>query len=319
MRLCIIELIRAYIEKVEGEDTMFGIYYGKYLQEKGLITLQQYDELLKEVQTSRLRMGMMAVIDGLMTEKQADEVNQLQQIQDRRFGDIAVEKGYLTQEDVETLLKKQGDPYLLFVQALNDHGYLSLEEIQDAITAYKKEKHLSASDLEAIKSNDLDQIVSVYMKEPSLPPALKEYIALMARNILRLIDTNLRLEQTERIHSYAADFMAVQELEGAFDCFVGMAGEREAVLALASTFGQEAFSQIDEDSLDAACEFINCNNGLYAVNCSEQDIELELLPPSMYTAPINIQTDGPMYRVPMFISGKQIDLILCMDAKWQIV
>lgn len=297
---------------------MFGIYFGKYLLDKAVITVSQYEEMLEEMKNARLRMGLLAVVDSLMTEEQAEMVNQLQQMQDRRFGDIAVEKGYLTEGQVESLLKKQGDQYLLFVQALIDHGYLTLEEIQKELKLYKKEERFSALDLDAIKSSDLDNIVPVFLKEPSIPPVMKDYIALMARNVNRFIDTDLRLEQAEKINSISVPFMASQELTGEISYFVGITGDKDAVLAAASTFGKEEFEAIDMDSLDSVCEFINCNNGLYARKMSEEDIELELMPPAMYTEETRIQTEGPMYKMPMYISGKRLDLVICLEAKWQI-
>jgi hypothetical protein len=254
----------------------------------------------------------------MMTAAQAEEVNQLQQMQDRRFGDIAVDKGYLTNEQVESLLKMQGDQYLLCIQALTDYKYLSLEEIQTQLKLFKREQRFSALDLDAIKSGDLDKIVPVFTKDPSIPPVMRDYIALMARNVVRFIDTDLRLEQTERINHYTGDFMASQELEGEFNFFVGLSGEGAALLYAASVFGKEEFATVDLDSLDAICEFINCNNGLYASKLSEDDVELELMPPNMYTQEVNIQTDGPMYKVPMYVDGKRLDLVICLETKWHI-
>jgi hypothetical protein len=183
---------------------------------------------------------------------------------------------------------------------------------------FKKDQRFSALDLDAIKSGDLDKIVPVFTKEPSIPPVMKDYIALMARNIVRFVDADLRLEQTERVNQYTGAYMASQELTGEFNFFVGLSGEREAILSAASLFGKEEFEEIDMDSLDAVCEFINCNNGLYASKLSEDDIELELLPPNMYTEEIKIQTDGPMYLIPMYISGKRLDLVICLEARWHI-
>ena len=297
---------------------MFGIYFGNYLQNKGVISKEQYFELLEEIKTSRLKMGLLAIVNGLMTEAQAEEVNQLQQMQDRRFGDIAVDKGYLTEEQVSSLLKMQGDQYLLFVQALIDHNYLSLEGIQQELKAYKKEERFSALDLDAIKSSDLDKIVPVFTKETSIPPVMKDYLALIARNFVRFIDTDVRLEQAERVNSCSVPFMASQEMEGEFNFFVGISGEEDALLSAASIYGKETFDQIDEDALDAVCEFINCNNGLYASKLSEEDIELELMPPVMYTKKTRIQTDGPMYCLPLHISGKKLELVICLESKWQI-
>ena len=109
---------------------MFGVYFGKYLQDIGVLDEQQYLDIIESSRTARVKMGLLAVNEGYMTTKQADEVNQLQAMMDARFGDIAVSKGYLTEDQVSSLLKKQGDSYLLFVQALVERKLLSLEEIQ---------------------------------------------------------------------------------------------------------------------------------------------------------------------------------------------
>ena len=85
---------------------------GNYLMEKGLLTGEQFRDILNEQQKVRVKLGLIAVAEGLMTQEEADRVNQLQAVMDRRFGDIAVEKGYLTEGQVNSLLKKQGNAYL---------------------------------------------------------------------------------------------------------------------------------------------------------------------------------------------------------------
>lgn len=89
---------------------MFGVYFGKYLEDVGVLTHEQYMEIVEASRTARVKMGLLAVSEGLMTKEQADEVNQLQAMKDARFGDIAVEKGYLTDEQVGKLLKNRVIP-----------------------------------------------------------------------------------------------------------------------------------------------------------------------------------------------------------------
>lgn len=87
---------------------MFGVYFGKYLQDVGVLTENQYHDIIETSRTARLKMGTIAVNEGYMTEEQAEEVNTLQSMRDARFGDIAIEKGYLTDEQLMKLLKKTG-------------------------------------------------------------------------------------------------------------------------------------------------------------------------------------------------------------------
>lgn len=297
---------------------MFGVYFGKYLQTSGVLSAEQVNEILEENKTARVKMGLLAVESGYMTEKQADEVNFLQQTQDKRFGDIAVEKGYLTDAMVGELLKKQGDPYLLFVQGLVEKGYMSLEEIQKAINAYKKASHFTSLDMDAIKSNDIDLIVQVFTKEPSIPAIIKDYIALTARNLIRFVDNNLRIDKVERLDEIATDYLASQALDGDYKLLTAFAGAGEGLKVIAEAYGKEEFDTVDEDLLDAVCEFLNCNNGLFATKLSHEDTDVDMLPPEMAVESKKICSEGNVFKVPFTVQGKAVSLVICMETKWAI-
>lgn len=294
---------------------MFGVYFGKYLVGKGILTKEQYNKILSDNEHARVKLGLLAVETGVMTPEQAEEVNQLQQLQDKRFGDIAVEKGYLTDDQVGTLLKKQGDEYLLFVQALVENEVLSLDKIQKELNAYKKAEGFTSSDIEAIKSGDIDQIVPLFVKEDGMPPLVKEYIALLARNMVRFIDRHFRLEKVETINEYTASFVAAQELDGDYHVFSGFCGEGQGIKYIAEAFAKEEFETVDLDVLDAACEFLNCNNGLYASKLSHEDVDLDMRPPIMKETVTTIRSDSDIFRVPLYIKDNEVDLIICIGSK----
>ncbi len=295
---------------------MFGVYFGKYLVGKGILTNERYNEIISDSKNAKVKLGLLAVESGTMTVKQADEVNQLQQMRDKRFGDIAVENGYLTNDQVDTLLKKQGDEYLMFVQALVDNKILSLEEIQKELNAYKKSERFSALDIEAIKSGDIDQIVPVFTKESMIPPLVKDYIALLSRNLVRFIDSHFRLEKVEKINEFTSTYVAAQELDGDYKVFSGFCGDGQGIKHIAEAFAKEEFDTVDMDVLDAACEFLNCNNGLFATKLCEEEIKLDMLPPVMKDSVTTIRTDGNMFRVPLYIKDSEVDLIICLESKW---
>ncbi len=297
---------------------MFGIYFGRYLQDKGIITPAQYDEIINENKTARVKMGLLAVEAGLMSQEQAEEINQLQTVMDRRFGDIATEKGYLTNAQVEELLKKQGDAYLLFVQSLAERKILTLEEIQKELNAYKKSERFTALDLDAIKSSDIDKIVPVFTKEATLSPAVKDYIALTARNLVRFIDSDVRIERVERVNEYIGHCISSQELDGDYRLFTGFSGDGSGLKVVAEAYAGELFDKVDEDVLDASCEFLNCNNGLFATKLGQEEVELDMLPPMMYNKTTTIHSEGAMYKIPFYVGGKELDLVICVESKWLI-
>lgn len=297
---------------------MFGVYFGKYLEDKGIITTEQYDKIMSDSKNTKVKMGLLAVEADYMTTEQADEVNHLQQARDMRFGDIAIEKGYLTEEQVADLLEKQGDEYLLFVQALIEDNILTLEQIQSELNAYKKSEHYSALDIEAIKGGDVDDVVAVFTKSDEIPAQVKEYIALTARNIVRFIDRYFRMEKAEKISEYTCSFVAGQEMQGDLKMFTGYCGDGNGIKAIAEDFAKELFETVDLDVLDAACEFLNCNNGLYATKLSYENVDIDMQPPILKDDMTTIHTTGAMYKVPFYIRGRLVDLIVCEGAGWSL-
>ena len=120
------------------------------------------------------------------------------------------------------------------------------------------------------------------------------------------------------MNEYTGAFVAAQELDGDYRLFTGFCGDGDGIKEIAEAFAKEEFETVDMDVLDAACEFLNCNNGLYATKLSHEDVELDMLPPVMKDSATTIRTEGNMYRVPFYIKDKKVDLIVCIESKWSL-
>lgn len=295
---------------------MFGVYFGKYLQDIGVLTAEQYEEIIESSRTARVKMGLLAVNEGYMTTAQADEVNQIQAQKDARFGDIAIEKGYLTDDQVSQLLKKQGDSYLLFVQALVERKLLSLEDIQKHLNHYKKSERFTSLDVDALKSSDIDKIIQIFLRDSAVPAVVRDYAALMARNIVRFVDNKVRFEKIEKIHTYTSKAIASQCFTGEYKLFIGVCGN--GCHPVGEAFAKEKFEELDEDCLDSVCEFINVCNGLFASKLSQEEVQIDMLPPNMYTDVTTISSEGMMFKLPCFVKGQKADIIICIETKWSI-
>lgn len=296
---------------------MFGIYFGKYLMDQGIITGKQYSDLVENTKNSKVQMGLLAIETGLMTEEQTKEVNLLQQQEDKRFGDIAVEKGYLMDADVTDLLDRQGDSYLLFIQALLENDLLTMDQIREELINYRKAKGLTTLDLEAIKTGDVDRIIPIFLKNDAIPTYIKNYILLTSRNIVRFVDRFFRMEKIEKITEYDAPHCATQHIVGEYRFYTALCGEEEGISQVARGFASTSFTaeSADEvvDTLDAANEFMNCNNGLFATGLSERNINLIVESPVMKQNHTIIHANEHMYKVPLFVEDHAIDLIVCFD------
>lgn len=293
---------------------MFGNYFGHYLVENGDITAEALCDVIEAQKSARVKLGLLAVASGLLTQKQADEVNMLQQQMDKRFGDIAVEKGYLTDDQVGEMLAKQGNDYMTFVQAMTDQGVMTLEQIQDKVDEYQNAMGYSDAELEALKSGDLDLIVPIFLKEPALSKLHKDYAALIARNIMRFVDSDFRIEPIVTLQPMKVACGSQQGIFGDQSMFTGLFGEPAALLNIGSTFGKEDFAQIDEDSLDAVCEFLNVSNGLFVSAQSEAGVELDMEPPMMYPEEKTVSSEGIAYALPIVLAGSKVNIIFSVNA-----
>lgn len=273
---------------------------GNYLVNNGKITAEQLNETLTKQDSVRVKLGLIAVAEGMMTLEQTDEVNRLQAVMDQRFGDIAVSKGYLTDEQIGKLLQKQGNSYLMFIQTLVDNGYVTMDEVDTLVNDFRQANGYSNSELEALKSDEVDRIIPLF-----IPEAGKQYtdvIATAVRTLIRLIDRHVYIGSAKMVDALPTADLVGQALSGdngIIDCFSEGDG---ALLKVCSVFGREEFPQLDLDSLDAAGEFLNCINGLYASSLSSQGSFLELMPPCYEDA--NAQAKSNICQIPIYIGDK---------------
>lgn len=276
---------------------------GSYLVEKGKIDDRQLEAILDKMDSVRVKLGLIAVSEGFMTFAQAEEVNNLQSVMDKRFGDIAVEKGYLTDAQVGKLLKQQGNTYLTFAQTVVDEGIVQMSELDDLLEQYRTDKGFTNSELEAIKSDDVDAIVPAMLAEGM--EELSELVGTAMRTIIRLIDRHASMDKAFATGDGSFAKTSMQEMQGTETSeYSFMVEKNGGLLAVASFFGQMDFEELDEDALDATAELINCINGLYASAMSKQGTFLELMPPQYSIEGVEVKADNK-YLIPFIVEGKQ--------------
>lgn len=281
---------------------------GNYLMEKGLLTGEQFRDILNEQQKVRVKLGLIAVAEGLMTQEEADRVNQLQAVMDRRFGDIAVEKGYLTEGQVNSLLKKQGNAYLAFAQAMENQQLMTIEQLEQILLDYRCENNFTASDMDALKSDDVDSILPLFLPVDS--EAYYGIAGTTVRTLMRLVDTGLYPDKAYIMQKTEDENGALQKVEGEKGFVSALGGKGNALQFTASVFGQEKFASVDEDALDAIGELLNCINGLYVSECKDGS-SLELMPPSFKTGIQGFES-RKMLVLPIHIKNDCVDLMIAI-------
>lgn len=290
---------------------MFDQIFGNYLVEQGTITREKFETIIEEEAKVRVKLGLIAVAEKLMTTEQAEEVNQLQAVMDKRFGDIAVEKGYLTDDQVGQLLKKQGNIYMVFVQTLIDNNVMTLEEVEAKLKEYQTSQGFTQSDMDALVSGDVDRTVALFL--PKNTELADKQCGIAIRTLIRIINSSAYVSKAKNVTELEANGFAMQPLEGDHRIIAGFAGtDADSLLTIANPFAGEEFDTVDLDALDAVGEFTNCINGLFASEMSNEDVDLDMLPPSFYEGVHKISSKE-ICVFPIHVQNKVINFILATD------
>lgn len=289
---------------------MFDRLIGTYMVSKGLINKGQLEQAFREQETKRVKLGVIAVSEKLITIAQAEQVNMLQASMDKRFGDIAIEKGYLTQAQVSRLLELQGNVYLTFVQALIDLGYLNMEQISDIEKKYQAEHGFTESDMAALKSGDIENIVPIFVDTDN--PVYRAMFSMGIKNMYRLVDNHVYIGKAYKVSSVKNEVLGYQRFHGDQVGAVAICGKYEDVKKMAIAYTKEEFIETEEDALDAICELINCINGLYATELSHSDVAIELEPPG-FNVSYSDSRSAEILAMPVYISGGEVKYLIAIS------
>lgn len=284
--------------------------FGDYLVKTGRLSAEQLQTVFESQKKVRVKLGLIAVSEKLMTPQQSDEVNRLQAVVDKRFGDLAIEKGYLTEAQVSRLLSLQGNAYLTFIQAITDNGYLKLEQIEEALAAFQKENAFTPGDVEAMKSDDVDKIVAMFLPDDCDPMQ----VSLMqgaVRTVIRLINADIFVEKGFWKSTFSMNSYAIQHIRGQRCASLLFAANDDALLEMAEPFAGEEFESVDMDALDAVGEFTNCVNGMFCAKMASE-CEMDMLPPSFKEGEFFAKANR-MCILPIHIGQSVVYLITTFD------
>ena len=291
---------------------MFSQLFGKYLVEKEIISNEDYKTAIKEQLAVRVKLGTIAIAEGLLSEDEVESINKLQMQFDKRFGDIAVEKGYLSPSQIDSLLEKQGNPYMQFIQALMECSKLTAAVLDRTLAAFQKENGFSDNDMAALKNDDLDALIPIFAF--SAKPYVTDLAGLAVRNINRFVTRDFYIDKIQHLDRLDYRYLAGQKTLGNDTVYLALAEENDmgAFTMIASGFSGEAHDTVDSDTIDAVCEFINVNSGLFVSELSNKDIELDMEPVFAYQ---NQTVTGDFYALPIYLEDCKINLIIAVNSQ----
>ena len=139
-----------------------------------------------------------------------------------------------------------------------------------------------------------------------------KHFAMTYECLKRFVKDDIVLTAIKNVSEYKADYFACQMAHGDTDVMLGLSGNVDAMLYLASSIAGEEFTTINEDSYDAMCEFTNLANGQFAAFLEEEGMEMDVVPP-MCCENCNITANGNFCVLTLLINDKELDIISVID------
>lgn len=258
---------------------MFSRLFGQFLLQEGVVSASALSSAMGRLGEVRPLIGMLALAQGFMTPAQVVEVSAAQKKVDRRFGELAIERGYLTVQQLESIISAQKSEHVLLGQILVQDGILSHEGFIRVLDSYRRQSGLTDEGFEAVKANDVDAVVRSVLsgrRGPGRALAVEWGVVFM-KSLVRFVDPGVAIDPLAE-----ADYKGlrgfVQRISGDQRLTAFMAADDDVLTDVATRS-----SGLDEETArelgpDAAGEFLNLANGLFTVNCSDEGIELDMMP-----------------------------------------
>ena len=299
----------------DGGIFMFSQLFGEYLVNEGVISDKELREVLDEQDSTKVRLGTIAVAQGYMTENEAEEVNHLQTQYDRRFGDIAVERGYLSEREVDELLEQQGNAFMKFLQIMFEKDYIHASQLDEYLTNFQTHKGFSNDEMKALKCDDIDGIVPLFAF--SAKPYVTDIVALILRNITRFVTQDYYIGSIRHVDTLEYKSIIGQKTYGTHGIYTAVASteKEDGLIALASDFAKENLSKMDNYVYDTLSEFVNMCLGLFVTSISKGELFIDIEPPFVY---VNQSVKGDGYVIPLYIHGKEFMLFVAVDSELAI-
>ena len=198
------------------------------------------------------------------------------------WGDLAIEKGYITEERLDKMLTMQQLEHYQLSQSIINSGYMTYSELENAFKSYQQDSGLSDEEFSAFRANDIESILDKVIKIPLLAgeEAVKRYILVFAKSLMRFVDitSTIGLIRRSNREDMNRQWIISQQITGETSIYTGFSGDAAGLLTVASGFGIEKATALDEDTAACLGEFLNCVNGIYVSSMYDAGYSLELLP-----------------------------------------
>lgn len=239
-------------------------YFSQYLLNAGVLDAGNISDVMPKSAHAVPQLHILAMQQHLLSESQVKELSTADDVVK-----TLEEAKMLSDAQIESLKNTVPGRDARVAQTLLDEHIADLKNIERCFREYDNDE------LHPIK-DAVKKIVSKYEEMNPVADIYGEYTEMFVGALQRFMDTDAVVLTEATDLDFAGTRIVSQSMGGQLSVAVAVLAKNQMFLEMARRYSGEDLTELDELAEDSLAEFINVLNGLYIVNLSGRDLDMDL-------------------------------------------
>ena len=239
-------------------------YFSQYLLNAGVLDAGNISDVMPKSAHAVPQLHILAMQQHLLSESQVEELSTSDDVVK-----TLEEAKMLSDAQIESLKNTVPGRDARVAQTLLDEHIADLKTIERCFREYDNDE------LHPIK-DAVKKIVSKYEEMNPVADIYGEYTEMFVGALQRFMDTDAVVLTEATDLDFAGTRIVSQSMGGQLSVAVAVLAKNQMFLEMARRYSGEDLTELDELAEDSLAEFINVLNGLYIVNLSGRDLDMDL-------------------------------------------
>ena len=239
-------------------------YFSQYLLNAGVLDAGNISDVMPKSAHAVPQLHILAMQQHLLSESQVEELSTADDVVK-----TLEEAKMLSDAQIESLKNTVPGRDARVAQTLLDEHIADLKTIERCFREYDNDE------LHPIK-DAVKKIVSKYEEMNPVADIYGEYTEMFVGALQRFMDTDAVVLTEATDLDFAGTRIVSQSMGGQLSVAVAVLAKDQMFLEMARRYSGEDLTELDELAEDSLAEFINVLNGLYIVNLSGRDLDMDL-------------------------------------------
>lgn len=239
-------------------------YFSQYLLNAGILDAGNISDVMPKSAHAVPQLHILAMQQHLLSESQVEELSTADDVVK-----TLEEAKMLSDAQIESLKNTVPGRDARVAQTLLDEHIADLKTIERCFREYDNDE------LHPIK-DAVKKIVSKYEEMNPVADIYGEYTEMFVGALQRFMDTDAVVLTEATDLDFAGTRIVSQSMGGQLSVAVAVLAKNQMFLEMARRYSGEDLTELDELAEDSLAEFINVLNGLYIVNLSGRDLDMDL-------------------------------------------